>query len=443
MYLATIYDEVQMQQITIGKPAYHDYEQQFTEIMTSLRNMCRIGANDDQPEGCPLPVGIPNGEKFCLPRYQGPGYPQLTAKEHALFREKITERANRWIGGSPVVDSRTEGPPLEPDWTPVEDAGDESEDPLHTDSDVEIRDSTDTEITELTRNVVFTSSDDQAVQLWEEAQATQITQDTTESAADAEDVRRVASNTGPFRRSPSKKRSSEERDEDGRADAAREKYGQGQPRRSRQDDLDAPAKYLGRGYSVFNRPVPPTPGYSVTDRQDQTVRRHCKSANGRDPLRRHQEQQGTEGQSRIKLTVKSTVGLAVGRCRDRRVSYNQLKHDPRQALEVLTGVFSRDAYREEIDSLGYFSHSARSVPLARYILANITHAEACFCQGFNFVLPDIPTEMELAHEHLTGAPLPKFNSSKVDESMGPPDIRETCRREWMRLLALLQYFEDA
>ena len=92
MYLATIYDEVQMQQITIGKPAYHDYEQQFTEIMTSLRNMRRIGANDDQPEGCPLPVGIPNGKKFCLPCYQGPGYPQLRHDKLMHDKDSLDKR---------------------------------------------------------------------------------------------------------------------------------------------------------------------------------------------------------------------------------------------------------------------------------------------------------------------------------------------------------------
>ncbi|MCG8622644.1 MAG: hypothetical protein MJE68_11700, partial [Proteobacteria bacterium] len=70
-YLEAIFEAVKKQTITVGEPRYKEYGQVLTEIMGTFHSVRRIQAHDIQPEGCPIPVCIPDPP--CSSLYP-PGY---------------------------------------------------------------------------------------------------------------------------------------------------------------------------------------------------------------------------------------------------------------------------------------------------------------------------------------------------------------------------------
>ena len=180
-YLEAIFEAVKKQTITVGEPRYREYGQVLTEIMGTFRSVRRIQAHDIQPEGCPIPVCLPDPPCSSLypPSYNG-APAQFTPATYAILRQKCISRANGWIGGYPSDESNSDSdsdysqdsepdsdgsPPDPPDSDVIVEMDTEID--VEAVSDDGIRDSTDAEITDLTSRVALTSSDALAIQLRE------------------------------------------------------------------------------------------------------------------------------------------------------------------------------------------------------------------------------------------------------------------------------------
>ena len=96
------------------------------------------------------------------------------------------------------------------------------------------------------------------------------------------------------------------------------------------------------------------------------------------------------------LTMKSTVCQVKGTFCQCTVVYAEFKTNPEKALHVLGGMFSRDEYCEEIDTLRHFGEGHCKATLAHHVLANIIRFVICSSQGFHYMEPVVDPDLLVA-----------------------------------------------
>ena len=115
--------------------------------------------------------------------------------------------------------------------------------------------------------------------------------------------------------------------------------------------------------------------------------------------------------------------------------YHFMVKQPEKFIEWLVTDLPLGHYEAEIRSIRHFG--TRAEELAHRIIATCAWAMLCHVHGKPYIPPFIPREL------FETDPDPKISSLPKKPDLNVDDLRERCRRLWLFLVLLLQYWEDA
>ena len=126
---------------------------------------------------------------------------------------------------------------------------------------------------------------------------------------------------------------------------------------------------------------------------------------------------------------------------DRAPPYHSTAEKPEDFMNYImqSGLMVHDHFIAEIDSLMIFGHERSSI--ARQVVVSILYTEMAWFNGYPYIFPVIPPQLESRAPYPEGTPLPEH--LKESRSCRAVGLKENCQVWWRYLLALLQYWRDA
>ena len=175
-----------------------------------------------------------------------------------------------------------------------------------------------------------------------------------------------------------------------------------------------------------------TPNHDRPHDHDSTSRKRPV-----DPKSRPIQPMPTQSPTQKTLKLKSVIQRVPAYQHFPKPPYKSLRKDPKDFIRYLQGSLDRKAYDAEIQSMGILHNSAT---MARWVIACTMTALVAATRGIRFMLLVILMELMNMPNNPTNVELP-----------GPPvrsedyqsDVRIHCVHEWVYLLKLLQYWHDA
>ena len=126
---------------------------------------------------------------------------------------------------------------------------------------------------------------------------------------------------------------------------------------------------------------------------------------------------------------------------DRAPPYHSMAKKPEDLMHYImqSGLVVHKYFNAEIDDLMIFGHEWLSI--TRQIVASILYTELAWFNGYPYIFPVIPPQLERRALDPDDAPLPEH--PQESQSCHAVGLKENCQVWWHYLLVLLQYWKDA